>query len=54
MVYISTLGLHRDPDYYPNPYKWDPDRFSEENKKNRHQNVYLPFGQGPRNCIGNK
>lgn len=52
-ILISTLGLQRDPEYFPNPDKFDPERFSEENKKNRHPFVHLPFGDGPRNCIGN-
>lgn len=51
-VYISTLGLHYDPQYYPEPYKYDPERFSEENKKNRQPCIYLPFGDGPHMCIG--
>lgn len=37
-----------DEKYYENPTKFDPDRFSEQ-KKNH---IYLPFGDGPRNCIG--
>lgn len=49
---ISTLGLHMDSEFYPEPEKFDPNRFSEENKKTRHPFVYLPFGDGPRNCIG--
>ncbi|XP_046593944.1 uncharacterized protein LOC107216955 [Neodiprion lecontei] len=51
-VYTPLLGLHYDPEYYPDPVKYDPERFSEENKKKRPAFTYLPFGEGPRNCIG--
>lgn len=49
-VIISLLGLQRDPEYYPEPLKFDPERFSNEN--NIVPYTYLPFGDGPRNCIG--
>lgn len=52
MVLISTLGLHRDPDYYDNPTCFDPERFSDENKSDIKQFTYLPFGEGYRICIG--
>ncbi|XP_046422449.1 uncharacterized protein LOC124180747 [Neodiprion fabricii] len=51
-VYIPLVGLHYDPEYYSDPVKYDPERFSEENKKKRPAFTYLPFGEGPRNCIG--
>nr|XP_033322509.1 cytochrome P450 6k1-like [Megalopta genalis] len=51
-VYISLYGMHYDPEYYPDPEKFDPMRFSEENKKNRPSLTYFPFGEGPRACIG--
>lgn len=53
-VYFSILGLHRDPKYFPDPNKFDPERFSAANKNNIVAGVYMPFGDGPRNCIGKK
>ncbi|XP_029663901.1 cytochrome P450 9e2-like [Formica exsecta] len=54
VMVISIYGLHRDPKYFPNPDKFDPERFSEENKDNIVPYTYLPFGHGPRKCIGNR
>lgn len=51
-VFISLKGIHNDPKYYPDPDKFDPERFSQENKVNRHPCAYMPFGEGPRICIG--
>ncbi|CAL1682606.1 unnamed protein product [Lasius platythorax] len=51
-VYIPILGLHYDPKYFPNPDKFDPEQFNEENKRNRPSCVYIPFGEGPHACIG--
>ncbi|XP_045626009.1 probable cytochrome P450 6a13 [Procambarus clarkii] len=51
-VTIPIYSIHRDPDNYPDPERFDPERFSPENKASRSQLVYLPFGSGPRNCIG--
>ncbi|KAM0725020.1 putative cytochrome P450 6a13 [Formica fusca] len=51
-VIIPIYGFHHDPNYYPDPTEFDPERFTEENKRARHPYTYLPFGEGPRNCIG--
>ncbi|CAH1178924.1 unnamed protein product [Phaedon cochleariae] len=54
LLLIPTYGIHRDPKFYPNPDKFDPERFSEENKGRIQPYSYQPFGLGPRNCIGSR
>lgn len=53
-VCISPVGLHHDERYFPDPDVFDPERFTDEAKGQRNSYVYLPFGDGPRNCIGKK
>ncbi|XP_053965013.1 probable cytochrome P450 9h1 isoform X1 [Anastrepha ludens] len=53
-IFVPIIGIHRDPIYYPDPDKFDPERFSDENKHKIDQMSYLPFGLGPRMCIGNR
>lgn len=52
LTVIPIHAIHNDPDVFPNPEVFDPERFSDENKKNRHSMAFIPFGDGPRNCIG--
>jgi cytochrome P450 family 6 len=49
-VLISTLGLQHNPEYFPDPLKFDPERFSED--KPLIPFSFQPFGKGPRSCIG--
>lgn len=53
-VAVFIPGIHRNPKNYPNPDKYDPDRFLPEKAKERHQYSFLPFSAGTRNCIGFK
>lgn len=52
-VFISVYALHRDPRYWPDPERFDPDRFAPGREQERPRLAYMPFGAGPRMCIGN-
>ncbi|XP_043204918.1 probable cytochrome P450 6a13 [Amphibalanus amphitrite] len=51
VVQMPIFTLHRDPDHYPDPMRFDPDRFLPEEKEKRHPCAYIPFGSGPCNCV---
>jgi cytochrome P450 family 9 len=54
-IWIPVYGLHHDPKYFEEPEKFDPERFLGERKNQTlHCGAYLPFGLGPRMCIGNR
>ncbi|XP_076696182.1 cytochrome P450 3A9-like [Callospermophilus lateralis] len=52
IVAIPTYSLHQNSTYWPEPEKFYPERFSKKNKDSINPYVYMPFGNGPRNCIG--
>ncbi|KAH8254913.1 hypothetical protein KR026_004529, partial [Drosophila bipectinata] len=53
-AYISILGLHRDEQFWPDPYRFNPERFSPERAKEIIPMTYIPFGAGPHGCIGSR
>lgn len=53
VLVINIYGVHRDPRFFPDPERFDPDRFTPEREKALPKYAYLPFGGGPRVCIGN-
>lgn len=53
VLFLSPYILHHDPRWWPEPKRLDPLRFSAENEPNIPDYAYLPFGGGPRVCIGN-
>jgi cytochrome P450 len=52
MVIYGVYAVHRDPDLWDTPLVFDPERFSPDQAKGRDRWQYVPFGGGPRSCIG--
>ena len=53
VLLISLYAMHRQSAYFPDPERFDPERFTPEREQQLPRYVYLPFGAGPRSCIGN-
>ncbi|CAD0204568.1 unnamed protein product [Chrysodeixis includens] len=51
-VHLPLYQLHYNPDYFPEPKKYRPERFYGEERRNIKPYTYMPFGEGPRICIG--
>jgi cytochrome P450 len=53
VVLVNIVGIHRQPDMFADPDRFDPERFAPEREKLLPTQAYMPFGAGPRVCIGN-
>ncbi|HCP73218.1 MAG TPA: cytochrome P450, partial [Ktedonobacter sp.] len=53
IILVSPYAIHRNPDYFPDPERFDPARFTPEAEQRLPRHAYIPFGGGPRICIGN-
>lgn len=51
-IIVPVYSMHRDAEFFPNPDTFDPERFRDENVASIRPYSYLPFGAGPRNCVG--
>ncbi|UYV82557.1 hypothetical protein LAZ67_21002753 [Cordylochernes scorpioides] len=54
ILQIPVHAIHHDPDFFPYPETFDPERFLPENRDNIRPFTYIPFGSGPRNCVAER
>ncbi len=53
IIFAGIYAMHHRPDYFPDPEAFRPERFAPEQEKDLPRSAYIPFGVGPRICIGN-
>nr|DAB41785.1 TPA_inf: cytochrome P450 CYP332A12 [Heliconius hecale] len=53
-VFVNLVALHYNEKYYPEPKKWNPERFRDISEGNNMEYTFMPFGEGPRYCIGKR
>jgi cytochrome P450 len=51
-VLVSPYVVHHDPRWYPDPFRFDPSRWADGGASSRPRHAFIPFGGGPRVCIG--
>ena len=51
-IVVPVAAIHKDPDFWESPEDFNPQRFSSQNKGKIKSGTYLPFGSGPRHCLG--
>ncbi|CAN7983038.1 unnamed protein product, partial [Ixodes hexagonus] len=54
LIAVPVYAMHHDPEFFPDPFTFNPERFSDENVHRIRPYTFLPFGTGPRNCVGNR
>ncbi|OQD94824.1 hypothetical protein PENSOL_c023G06871 [Penicillium solitum] len=52
VIVPALYGIHTNPEVWRDPFRFDPDRWDDEEVKNKHRCAYIPFATGPRGCIG--
>ncbi|CAH0587906.1 unnamed protein product [Chrysodeixis includens] len=54
VIYVNAVGMQQDANHFPEPHVYNPDRFLPENERKINPYTFMPFGEGPRGCIGKR